>query len=70
MAQSAARPPPGSVLNLPFQGRLLPLMQRVNEWQAVSATYGEIRDAQIAAPMSVNGSDDVFDSLFPGLGKW
>ena len=41
-----ARWPAGRVLNLPFQGRLLPLKQRVNEWQAISVTRGEIpRDA-------------------------
>ena len=33
-----ARRPAGSVLNLPFQGRLLPLRQRVSEWQAISVT--------------------------------
>ena len=32
----------GSELNLPFQGWLLPLKQRVNEWQAISVTQGEI----------------------------
>jgi hypothetical protein len=41
-----SRRPAGSVLNLPFQGRLLPLRQRVSEWQAISVTQGEIpRDA-------------------------
>jgi hypothetical protein len=41
-----ARRSAGSVLNMPFQGRLLPLKQRVNEWQAISVTRGEIsRDA-------------------------
>jgi hypothetical protein len=33
----------GNVLNLPFQGRLLPLKQRVNEWQAISVTHGDER---------------------------
>ena len=33
-----ARRPAGNVLNLPFQGRLLPHMQRVSEWQAISVT--------------------------------
>ena len=37
-----ARQPVGSVLNLPFQGRLLPLKQRVSEWPAISVTQGEI----------------------------
>jgi hypothetical protein len=38
--------PTGSVLNLPFQDRVLPLKQRINEWQAISVTQGEIpRDA-------------------------
>jgi hypothetical protein len=37
-----ARRPAGSVLNLPFQGRLLPLRQRVSAWQAISVTQGEI----------------------------
>jgi hypothetical protein len=29
---------PGNVLNLPFQGWLLPLLQRAGEWQAISIT--------------------------------
>jgi hypothetical protein len=33
-----ARGPAGSVLNLPLQGRLLPLKQRVSEWQTISVT--------------------------------
>ena len=37
-----ARRPAGRVLNLPFQGRLLPLKQRVSEWQAISIIQGEI----------------------------
>jgi hypothetical protein len=35
-----------NVVNLPFQGRFLPVMQRVSEWQAISLTHCEIsRDA-------------------------
>jgi hypothetical protein len=35
-----------NVVNLPFQGRFLPVMQRVSEWQALSVTHCEIsRDA-------------------------
>jgi hypothetical protein len=37
-----ARRPAGSLLNLPFRARLLPLKQRVSEWQATSVTQGEI----------------------------
>jgi hypothetical protein len=29
------------VVNLSFHGRLLPLMQRVSGWQAISVTRGE-----------------------------
>lgn len=32
----------GQYLNLAFQGLLLPLMQRVNEWNAISVTHREI----------------------------
>ena len=36
----------GNALNLPFQDRLLPPMQRVSKWQAISVTQGDIsRDA-------------------------
>jgi len=38
--------PAGNVLNLPFQGWLLPFLQRVSECQTISITEGEIsRDA-------------------------
>ena len=37
-----ARQPVGSVLNLPFQGRLLPPKQRVSEWRAISVAQDEI----------------------------
>ena len=32
----------GSVLDLPFQGWCLPLLQRVSEWQAISVTHGHV----------------------------
>ena len=45
-ALTGFRRPAGSVLDLPFQGRLLPLKQRVSEWQALSVAEREIpRDA-------------------------
>jgi hypothetical protein len=28
-------------MNLPFQGWLLPVLQRVNEWQDISITHGD-----------------------------
>jgi hypothetical protein len=31
-----------NVLNLPFQGWFLPLLQRVSEWQAISVTHGQV----------------------------
>ncbi len=39
---SSGQRPAGNVLNLPFQGRFLPLMQRVSEWQTFSITQGDI----------------------------
>ena len=30
------------MLNLPFQGWFLPLIQRVSEWQPIYVTYGYV----------------------------
>ena len=63
------------VLNLPVQGRFLPLMRRVSEWQGFPSARVIFLVAlhkfatRISMLMSVNGLDEVLVLYFLGLRK-